>query len=109
MRLDYKRLLKSVSGRVAHSFAQFANEWGTEKLASRLRSFFPHESLFSFPLNRILSSSTASPQQSSSGIFNSSHLSRTILIPMSTAATDFKDTLKQQADIVRIIGDYVKL
>jgi DNA primase len=26
-----------------------------------------------------------------------------------TEATDFKDTLKQQADIVRIVGDYVKL
>ena len=26
-----------------------------------------------------------------------------------TDATDFKDTLKQQADIVRIVGDYVKL
>lgn len=26
-----------------------------------------------------------------------------------TAAGDFKDTLKQQADIVRIVGDYVKL
>ena len=28
---------------------------------------------------------------------------------MSTSATDFKETLKQQADIVRVIGDYVKL
>ncbi len=28
---------------------------------------------------------------------------------MSTSATDFKETVKQQADIVRIIGDYVKL
>jgi DNA primase len=28
---------------------------------------------------------------------------------MSTPATDFKETLKQQADIVRVIGDYVKL
>ncbi len=26
-----------------------------------------------------------------------------------TEAADFKDTLKQQADIVRIVGDYVKL
>src|ERR671930_2162448 len=26
-----------------------------------------------------------------------------------TASTDFKETLKQQADIVRIVGDYVKL
>ncbi|PYX84214.1 MAG: hypothetical protein DMG68_21210, partial [Acidobacteria bacterium] len=26
-----------------------------------------------------------------------------------TTSTDFKETLKQQADIVRVIGDYVKL
>src|ERR671931_1672983 len=26
-----------------------------------------------------------------------------------TASTDFKDALKQQADIVRIVGDYVRL
>jgi len=28
---------------------------------------------------------------------------------MSTSSTDFKETVKQQADIVRIVGDYVKL
>jgi DNA primase len=28
---------------------------------------------------------------------------------MATASSDFKETLKQQADIVRIVGDYVKL
>src|SRR5689334_3187081 len=36
-------------------------------------------------------------------------MSRIILKSMSTSSTDFKDTVKQQADIVRIIGDYVKL
>src|SRR5262249_19172630 len=36
------------------------------------------------------------------------HNSMGRLYPM-TDATDFKESLKQQADIVRIVGDYVKL
>jgi DNA primase len=34
---------------------------------------------------------------------------RTTVIPTMTDATDFKEIVKQQADIVRVIGDYVKL
>ena len=29
--------------------------------------------------------------------------------PSMTESSDFKETVKQQADIVRIVGDYVKL
>ena len=29
--------------------------------------------------------------------------------PPMTDSSDFKETVKQQADIVRIVGDYVKL
>src|ERR1700687_5194078 len=31
------------------------------------------------------------------------------MTPTSTSSDNFKETLKQQADIVRIVGDYVKL
>src|SRR5580698_7148165 len=67
---------------------------------------------FSSLPNRYFTSSTASPQQSAPAIFPLAPLWPTIpakpYLPM-TEAADFKDTLKQQADIVRIVGDYVKL
>src|SRR5580698_154790 len=67
---------------------------------------------FSSLPNRYFTSSTASPQQSAPAIFPLAALWPTIpakpYLPM-TEAADFKDTLKQQADIVRIVGDYVKL
>jgi DNA primase len=56
---------------------------------------------------------TVSPQQFPSAIFHSADFSLTILLensaPKMANPGDFAYTVKQQADIVRIIGDYVKL
>src|SRR3954451_9966823 len=38
-----------------------------------------------------------------------SHFLRIALPPTMTESSDFKETVRQQADIVRIVGDYVKL
>ena len=59
------------------------------------------------------SSGQMGPPQSASGIFKSAAFSLTIpadsCASTMTDSSDFKDALEQQADIVRIVGDYVKL
>src|SRR5580704_5139445 len=68
--------------------------------------------MFSSSVHVCLRSSTASPQQSAPAIFPLAALWPTIPAkrsPLMTEAADFKETVKQQADIVRIVGDYVKL
>src|SRR6202047_1966250 len=61
-----------------------------------LRHSGPHRP-FSSVLNRITWPSKASPQ-----------FLRTTA-PAMTDANDFKEIVKQQADIIRVVGDYVKL
>src|SRR6202041_1932631 len=67
---------------------------------------------FSSVFNRIATISTVFPKQSRPAIFPLAALWPTIpagLPPLMTEAADFKETVKLQADIVRIVGDYVKL